>query len=161
MAHFTNLVKHNKLLKMLDTSTSVSPSHSQFLNVAEWVFGYIKSHVRWNDLQNHQTLFFYISDDVQEITTARVVHSLFYFAYTCVRDLFIGGGIYLAKNIICDGILHVNMFHYFKISYFTCRFFTKFTYNEYVGLFFYRTLFYDFLPVISPSTADMMQGWIR
>jgi hypothetical protein len=27
-------------------------------------------------------------------------HSLLYFAYTCVRDLFIGGGIYLAKNII-------------------------------------------------------------
>jgi hypothetical protein len=26
------------------------------------------------------------------------VHSLLYFAYTCVRDLFIGGVIYLAKN---------------------------------------------------------------
>jgi hypothetical protein len=31
---------------------------------------------------------------------ARGDHSLLYFAYTCVRDLFIGGGIYLAKKII-------------------------------------------------------------
>jgi hypothetical protein len=65
----------------------------------------------------------------------------------------LGGVIYLAKkiikwwhftfknpeNIICDGILHVNMFHYF-----TCTFFTKFTYNKYIGPYFYRTLFYDF-----------------
>jgi hypothetical protein len=27
-------------------------------------------------------------------------HSQLYFAYTCVRDLFMGGGIYLAKKII-------------------------------------------------------------
>jgi hypothetical protein len=60
------------------------------------------------------------------------------------------GVIYLAKKItrwwyftckkpqiiICDGILHVNMSHYFKISYFTCTFFTKFTYNEYIGPYF-------------------------
>jgi len=25
------------------------------------------------------------------------------------------------------------MFHYFKIPYFTCTFFTKFIYNEYIG----------------------------
>ena len=31
---------------------------------------------------------------------ARGVHSLLYFAYTCVHDLFIGGIIYLAKRII-------------------------------------------------------------
>jgi hypothetical protein len=68
----------------------------------------------------------------------------------CIRDLFIGGVIYLAKkiirwwyfsckrpeNMICDGILHVYMFHYFKISYFTCTFFTKFAYNEYIGPYF-------------------------
>ena len=30
--------------------------------------------------------------------SARGVHSLLYFAYMCVRDLFIGGGIYLAKK---------------------------------------------------------------
>jgi hypothetical protein len=91
-------------------------------------------------------------------TFTRGVHSLLYFAYTCVRDLCIGGVIYLAEkiirwwyftckkpeNIICDGIVHVNMFHYFKIPYFTCTFFTKFTYNEYIGPFFYPTLFYDF-----------------
>ena len=34
-------------------------------------------------------------------------------------------------------ILHVNMFHYFKIPYITCTF----TYNEYIGPLFYRTLF--------------------
>jgi hypothetical protein len=28
------------------------------------------------------------------------------------------------------------MFHYFKIPYFTCTFFTKFTYNEYIGPYF-------------------------
>jgi hypothetical protein len=32
--------------------------------------------------------------------TTRGVHSLLYFAYTCVRDLFIGEFIYLAKKII-------------------------------------------------------------
>jgi hypothetical protein len=37
---------------------------------------------------------------------------------------------------MCDGILHVNMFHYFKIPYFTCKSFTKFTYNEYIGPYF-------------------------
>jgi hypothetical protein len=40
------------------------------------------------------------------------------------------------QNIICDGILHVNMFHYFKNPYFTRNFFTKFTYNEYIGPYF-------------------------
>jgi hypothetical protein len=33
--------------------------------------------------------------------------------------------------------LHVNMFHYFKIPYFTCTFFTKFIYNEYIGPYFF------------------------
>jgi hypothetical protein len=61
------------------------------------------------------------------------------------------GVIYLAKkiirwwyftckkpgNIICDGILHVNMFYYFKTPYFTCNVFTKFTYNEYIGHYFF------------------------
>jgi len=97
-------------------------------------------------------------------------HSLLYFAYTCVRDLFIGGGvIYLAKkiirwwyftckkpeNIICDGILHVNMFHYFKIPYFTCNFFTKFTYNEYIGPYFLSHVVLRFSP------NDLPRGWPR
>ena len=79
---------------------------------------------------------------------SRGVHSLLYFAYTCVWDLFFLGGDYLPckknykvivftckkhENIICGGILHVNMFHYFKLPYFTCTFFTKFIYNEYIG----------------------------
>jgi hypothetical protein len=54
-------------------------------------------------------------------------------------------------NIICDGILHVNMFHYFKIPYFTCKFFTQFIYNEYIDPIFYRTLFLKFSPVNPPS----------
>jgi hypothetical protein len=93
-------------------------------------------------------------------------HSLLYFAYTCVRDLFIGGVIYLAKkiiwwwyftckkpeNIICDGILHVNTFHYFKIPYFTCNFFTKFTYNEYIGPYFLSRVVLRFSPSDLPET---------
>jgi hypothetical protein len=63
----------------------------------------------------------------------------------------LGGYIYLAENIIrwwyftcknheniiCDGILHVNMFHYFKIPYFTCTFFYK-NYLKWI----YWTLFF-------------------
>jgi hypothetical protein len=75
-----------------------------------------------------------------------------YILHTCAFGTYLlGGGIYLAKkiirwwyftckkpeNIICDGILNVNMFHNFKIPYFTCFFFTKFTYNE-----LYWTLFF-------------------
>ena len=39
----------------------------------------------------------------------------------------------LQKGLLGDGILHVNMFHCFKIPYITCTFLTKFTYNEYMG----------------------------
>jgi hypothetical protein len=35
-----------------------------------------------------------------DIRSSRGDHSLLYFAYTCVHDLFIGGVIYLAKKII-------------------------------------------------------------
>jgi hypothetical protein len=31
----------------------------------------------------------------------------------------------------------VNMFHYFKIPYFMCNFFTIFTYNGYIGPYFF------------------------
>jgi hypothetical protein len=41
------------------------------------------------------------------------------------------------ENIICDGILHVNMFHYFRIPCFTCTVFTKYIYNEYIGPLFF------------------------
>jgi hypothetical protein len=37
---------------------------------------------------------------MEDIGYPRGDHSLLYFAYTCVWDLFIGGVIYLAKNII-------------------------------------------------------------
>jgi hypothetical protein len=65
-----------------------------------------------------------------EITPSYILHTRAFETY------LLGGVIYLAKkiirwwyftckkpkNIICDGILHVNMFHYFKIPYFTCNF---------------------------------------
>jgi hypothetical protein len=96
---------------------------------------------------------------------SRGVHSLLHFAYMCVRDLFIGGrGLFTLQkkkrwwyftckkheNIICDRILHVNMFHYLKIPYFTCTFFTKFTYNEFFGPYFLSHVVLWFSPVNSP-----------
>ena len=43
----------------------------------------------------------YGNDDLEEVKdVARGVHSLLYFAYTCLRNLFIGEVIYLAKMII-------------------------------------------------------------
>ena len=79
--------------------------------------------------------------------SSRGVHSLLYFAYTCVLGPIYWGVIYIEKmnircwyftckvpkHVICDGILHVNMFHYFNVPYITCKCFTKFTYNEYIG----------------------------
>jgi hypothetical protein len=96
-------------------------------------------------------------------------HSLLYFAYTCVQDLFIRGVIHLAKkiirwwyftckkleNIICDGVLHVNMFHYFKIPHFICKCFTKFTYNEYIGPFFLSHVVLRFLPSDLPGMKPL------
>jgi len=95
----------------------------------------------------------------------RGVHSLLYFAYTYVRDLFIGGFIYLAKkiirwwyftckkpeNIICDGILHVNMFHYFKIPYFTCTFLQNLPTMNILDPILLSHVVLRFSPVISPS----------
>ena len=43
------------------------PSYSPFLNDAQWVFGHIKSHVWWNDLQDQWTLLGHINDNIQEI----------------------------------------------------------------------------------------------
>jgi hypothetical protein len=63
-----------------------------------------------------------------------------------------------SENIICDGILHVNMFHYFKILYFTCTFFTKFTYNEYIGPYFLSHVVLRFSSV--NSLRDKEHWWI-
>jgi hypothetical protein len=76
-----------------------------------------------------------------------------YFLHTRAFGTYLlgGGVIYLPKkiirwwyftckkpeNIICHGILHVNMFHYFKIPYFICTFFIKF-YLQWI----YWTLFF-------------------
>jgi hypothetical protein len=87
-----------------------------------------------------------------------------YILYTCAFGTYLlGGVIYLAKkiirwwyftckkpeNIICDSILHVNMFQYFRIPYFTCTFFTKFTYDEYIGPYFLSHVVLWFSPVNS------------
>jgi general stress protein CsbA len=46
--------------------------------------------------------------------------------------------------------LHVNMFHYLKKPYFTCIFFTKFTYNEYIGPYSLSHVVLRFSSVNSP-----------
>jgi len=44
------------------------------------------------------------------------------------------------------------MFHYFKISYFTCTVFIKFTYNEHIGPYFLSHVVLRFSPVNSPRS---------
>jgi len=57
-----------------------------------------------------------------------------YILHTRAFGTYLLGGLFTLHKILQgDGILHVNMFHYFKIPYFTCTFFTKFIYNEYIG----------------------------
>jgi hypothetical protein len=43
------------------------------------------------------------------------------------------------------------MFHYFKIPYFTCKVFTKFTYNEYIGPYFLSHVVLQFSPSDLPE----------
>jgi hypothetical protein len=43
------------------------------------------------------------------------------------------------------------MFHYFKIPYFTCHVFTKFTYNEYIGPYFLSHVVLRFSPSDLPG----------
>jgi hypothetical protein len=60
------------------------------------------------------------------------------------------------------------MFHYFKILYFTCTFFTKFTYNEYIGPYFFitrcSTIFASELPKLAPlcnySSTSCLASWM-
>ena len=60
-------------------------------------------------------------------------------------------------NIICDVILHVNMFHYFQIPYFTCNYFIKFTYNEYIGPYFLSHIVLQFLPSDLPRALGAIK----
>jgi hypothetical protein len=52
------------------------------------------------------------------------------------------------------------MFHCFKIPYFSCNFFTKFTYNEYIGPYFLSHVVLRFLPSDLPklSVCDNWSG---
>jgi hypothetical protein len=101
-----------------------------------------------------------MSGDLREFTPSYILHTRAFGTY------LLGGGVFTVhktivrwwyfackklENIICDGILHVNMFHYFKIPYFTYTFFIKFTYNKYIGPYFLSHIVLRFLPVISPS----------
>ena len=97
-----------------------------------------------------------------EITPSYILHTRAFGTYllgglfTQVAKKYIRWWYFTCKkpeNIICDGILHVNMFHYFKFPYFTCTFFTKFTYNEYIGPYFLSHVVLWFLPVIPPSVG--------
>ena len=45
------------------------------------------------------------------------------------------------------------MFHYFRIPYFTCTFFTKFIYNEYIGPYFLSHVVLRFSPSELPKLA--------
>jgi hypothetical protein len=45
------------------------------------------------------------------------------------------------------------MFHYLKTPYFTCNFFTKFTYNEYIGPYFLSHVVLRFLPSDLPELS--------
>ena len=53
------------------------------------------------------------------------------------------------------------MFHYSKTPYFTCTFFTKFTYNEYIGPYFLSHVVLRFSPVISPRMDYMVANKSR
>ena len=46
------------------------------------------------------------------------------------------------------------MFHYFKIPYFTCKVFTKFTYNEYIAPYFLSHVVLRFSP------NDLPEDWL-
>lgn len=48
------------------------PSYKPFPYATKWIFGHIKSHVQWNDLQNHGTLLGHINHHVQAINTNMV-----------------------------------------------------------------------------------------
>jgi hypothetical protein len=56
------------------------------------------------------------------------------------------------------------MFHYFKIPYFTCKFFTKFTYNEYITPYFLSHVVLRFSPSDLPevySFSRFMQELVK
>jgi hypothetical protein len=50
------------------------------------------------------------------------------------------------------------MYHYFKIPYFTCNLFTKFTYNEYIGPYFLSHVVLRFSPSDLPEYNPLLTG---
>jgi hypothetical protein len=96
---------------------------------------------------------------------SRGVHSLLYFAYTCIQDLFIRGVIYLAKNIIrwwyftckkpknitCDGIFHVTCFTILKSPILQVHFLQNLPTMNILDPIFLSLVVLRFSPVISPN----------
>ena len=62
------------------------------------------------------------------------------------------------ENITCDGILNINMFQNFKIPYIIYTLFTKFTYNEYIGLYF---LSHIISKKIASPPPPRVRSWVR
>jgi hypothetical protein len=108
---------------------------------------------------------------------ARGDHSLLYFAYTCVRDLFIGRVIYLTENIIrwwyftCKHVSLFwnplfNMYIFYKI-YLQWKYWTLFLSHAILRFILFKkfTLFLShvvlrFSPVISPRYHVWRPTWI-
>jgi hypothetical protein len=79
------------------------------------------------------------------------VHSLLYFAYTCIRDLFIGGGYLPCKNIYKVMVFYMSTcFTILESPILHVHFFQNLPTMNILDLIFYRTLFLKFSPVTSP-----------
>jgi hypothetical protein len=65
---------------------------------------------------------------------------------------------YIKKAIRCDGILHVNMFHYFKTPYIICMFLQYFpTLTTLDLIFLSHVVSMIFLLMTSPSSTNKSQ----
>jgi hypothetical protein len=74
---------------------------------------------------------------------------------------YLGGLFTLQKRLWGDGILHVDMLHYFKIPYFTCTIFQNLPTMNILDPIFYRTLFLKFSPVNSPRVWTRIVAMYR
>ena len=89
---------------------------------------------------------------LREITPSYILH-------TCAFGIYLLGGGYLPckkKLKVMVFYMYVNMFHYFKIPYFTCKFFTKFTYNEHIGPYFLSHVVLRFSPSDLPEEHPLV-----
>ena len=109
-----------------------------------------------------------------ELTISGGARPLIFWIHVRSGPIYWGGGvIHLAKkiirwwyftckkheNIICDGILHVNMFHYFKIPYITCTFKKKLSIMNILDLILSHVVFKIFAsaPQAHNCSEDKLQ----